>query len=673
MKNPLLAKFKTPYQSTPFGEIKPEHFIPAIKKDIQESLKAINKIANQRAQPSFDNTINALQNVGELLERNSAILFNLNSADTTEEIQQITQQASPLLTKFQNDVRLNQVLFDRVKKVFENRESENLTSEQLTLIEKEFKSFTRNGALLSEDEKLILREIDTEKAKLSLRFGENVLSDTNEYFLHIAEENQLKGLPEQVKEMGAEIAKSKNKTGWIFTLDYPSYIPFITYLDDRELRRKMSLAFGQRGFRENDNNNSKIILRIIELRKKRAKLLGYESHTSFVLEERMASSEKNVNNFLEDLYQKAFPAAKKEWEELVNYAKKNLNLDQIEKWDIAYVSEKIKQAQLDLDEQLLKPYFSLEKVKLGLFEIVSKLYGLSFKKSKDIQVYHNEVEVYEVFNSHGHFHALLYTDFFPREGKRNGAWMTSYRSQKKGQRPHVSIVCNFSKPTASLPSLLTFQEVTTLFHEFGHALHGILSETTYRALSGTSVYWDFVELPSQIMENWCYEKKALKLFAKHYKTNEIIPMEYIKKIKKVAHFQQGLQTLRQLGFAFLDISYHNKKANEIKDVKKHEKEILGRIQFLGDYPENCTSTAFSHILQGGYSAGYYSYKWAEVLDADAFELFLEKGVFDLKTSKSFKENILSKGGTEHPMILYKRFRGKAPGLKALLKRAGLVL
>ena len=672
MKNPLLARFKTPHQSTPFGEIKPEHFIPAIKKDIQESLKAINKIANQKAQPSFDNTINALQNVGELLERNSTILFNLNSADTTEEIQQITQQASPLLTKFQNDVRLNQVLFERVKKIFENRESENLTSEQVTLLKKEFKSFTRNGALLSEDEKLILRDIDTEKAKLSLRFGENVLSDTNEYFLHIAEENQLKGLPDQVKEMGAEIAKSKNKTGWIFTLDYPSYIPFMTYIDDRELRRKMSLAFGQRGFRENDNNNSKIILRIIELRKKRAKLLGYESHASFVLEERMASSEKNVNSFLEDLYQKAFPAAKREWEELISYAKKNLNLDQIEKWDIAYVSEKLKQAQLDLDEQLLKPYFSLEKVKLGLFEIVHKLYGLSFKKSKDIQVYHDEVEVYEVFNSHGHFHALLYTDFFPREGKRNGAWMTSYRSQKKGQRPHVSIVCNFSKPTASLPSLLTFQEVTTLFHEFGHALHGILSETTYRALSGTSVYWDFVELPSQIMENWCYEKKALKLFAKHYKTNEIIPMEYIKKIEKVAHFQQGLQTLRQLGFAFLDLSYHNKKANEIKDVKNHEKKILDRIQFLGDYPENSTSTAFSHIFQGGYSAGYYSYKWAEVLDADAFELFLEKGIFDLETSKSFKENILSKGGTEHPMILYKRFRGKSPNPKALLKRSGLV-
>ncbi len=672
MKNPLLAPFRTPHQSTPFGEIKPEHYIPAIKKDIQESLKAINKITDQKAQPSFDNTINALQNISELLERNSTILFNLNSAETTEEIQQITQQASPLLTKFQNDVRLNKVLFDRVKKVFENRETEILTSEQLTLLIKEFKSFARNGALLSDDEKLILREIDTEKAKLSLSFGENVLADTNDYLIHITEESQLKGLPDQVKEMGAEIAKSKNKTGWIFTLDYPSYVPFMTYLDDRELRRKMSLAFGQRGFRENDHNNSKIILKIIELRKKRAELLGYESHANFILSERMASSEKNVNNFLEDLYQKALPAAKKEWEELVSYAKKYLNIDQIEKWDTAYVSEKLKQAQLDLDEQLLKPYFQLEKVKLGLFEIVGKLYGLSFKKNKDIQVYHNEVEVYEVFNSHGYFHALLYTDFFPRKGKRNGAWMTSYRSQKKGQRPHVSIVCNFSKPTASLPSLLTFQEVTTLFHEFGHALHGILSETTYRALSGTNVYWDFVELPSQIMENWCYEKNALKLFAKHYKTNEIIPMEYIKKIQKVAHFQQGLQTLRQLGFAFLDLSYHNKKANEIKDIKNHEKEILDRMQFLGDYPENCISTAFSHIFQGGYSAGYYSYKWAEVLDADAFELFLEKGVFDLETSKSFKENILSKGGTEHPMILYKRFRGKAPNPKALLKRSGLV-
>ena len=672
MENPLLGYFGTKHQSAPFTKIMPKHFIPAIEKDIQESLEAIDKITNQTSQPSFDNTIDALQNIGEFLERNSALLFNLNSAETTEEIQKITQQASPILTKFQNDVRLNQALFERIKIVYENRENENLTTEQLALLEKEFKGFTRNGALLSQDKKDILREIDTKKAQLSLRFGENVLADTNSFSLHVTEEKELKGIPDQVREMAADIAKSKNKTGWVFTLDYPSYVPFMTYLEDRSLRCKMSLAFGKRGFQENDHNNSEIILKLIELRKKRAELLGYESHASFVLEERMAGSEENVNNFLEDLYQKALPAAKKEWKELEDFAKEKLNLDKIEKWDTAYVSEKLKQAQLDLNEQLLKPYFPLEKVKLGLFEIVGKLYGLSFKKNNDIEGYHEEVDIYEVFNSQGEYHALLYTDFFPREGKRNGAWMTSYRSQKKGQRPHISIVCNFSKPTASLPSLLTFQEVSTLFHEFGHALHGILADTTYGALSGTNVHWDFVELPSQIMENWCYEKEALKLFAKHYKTNEIIPMRYVKKIKKVAHFQQGLQTLRQLGFGFLDLSYHNKKATEIKDVKNHEKEILQRVQFLGDYPENCTSTAFSHIFQGGYSAGYYSYKWSEVLDADAFELFLEKGIFDLETSKSFKENILSKGGTEHPMKLYERFRGKSPDPKALLKRAGLV-
>ena len=672
MENPLLGYFGTKHQSAPFTKIMPKHFIPAIEKDIQESLEAIDKITNQTSQPSFDNTIDALQNIGEFLERNSALLFNLNSAETSEEIQKITQQASPILTKFQNDVRLNQALFERIKIVYENRENENLTTEQLALLEKEFKGFTRNGALLSQDKKDILREIDTKKAQLSLRFGENVLADTNSFSLHVTEEKELKGIPDQVREMAADIAKSKNKTGWVFTLDYPSYVPFMTYLEDRSLRCKMSLAFGKRGFQENDHNNSEIILKLIELRKKRAELLGYESHASFVLEERMAGSEENVNNFLEDLYQKALPAAKKEWKEVEDFAKEKLNLDKIEKWDTAYVSEKLKQAQLDLNEQLLKPYFPLEKVKLGLFEIVGKLYGLSFKKNNDIEGYHEEVDIYEVFNSQGEYHALLYTDFFPREGKRNGAWMTSYRSQKKGQRPHISIVCNFSKPTASLPSLLTFQEVSTLFHEFGHALHGILADTTYGALSGTNVHWDFVELPSQIMENWCYEKEALKLFAKHYKTNEIIPMRYVKKIKKVAHFQQGLQTLRQLGFGFLDLSYHNKKATEIKDVKNHEKEILQRVQFLGDYPENCTSTAFSHIFQGGYSAGYYSYKWSEVLDADAFELFLEKGIFDLETSKSFKENILSKGGTEHPMKLYKRFRGKSPDPKALLKRAGLV-
>ena len=672
MDNPLLEVFDTPFQSIPFSKIKPEHFIPALKENIKNALSAIDKVANQTATPTFENTIEALQNVGELLERNSAILFNLNSAETSDVIQATTQQASPLLTQFQNDVRLNQALFERIKTIYQNQDQENLSAEQQTLLEKEYKGFARNGALLKNDEKELLREIDTEKVKLSLTFGENVLADTHAFELHITEEEDLEGLPDQIKEMAAEMAQSKNKKGWVFTLDYPSYVPFMTYAENRELRKELSLAFGKRGFQNNDNNNTEIILRMIELRKKRAELLGYDSHAAFVLEERMATSEENVINFLEDLYQKAYPAAEKEWKEMEDFATQNLGLNTLEKWDTAYVSEKLKQAQLELDEQQLKPYFPLEKVKDGVFDIANKLYGLRFEKNDALEGYHPEVEVYEVYNSKGVFYALLYTDFFPRPGKRNGAWMTSYRGQKKGQRPHISMVCNFSKPTASTPSLLTFQEVTTLFHEFGHALHGILANTTYGGLSGTNVFWDFVELPSQIMENWCYEKQALELFAKHYQTQEVIPTDNIDKIKKAAHFQQGLQTLRQLGFGFLDLSYHRKEATAIKDIKAHESAILKRVQFTKDHPENCTSTAFSHIFQGGYSAGYYSYKWAEVLDADAFELFLEKGIFDPQTAKSFEENILSKGGTEHPMTLYKRFRGKAPDPKALLNRAGLV-
>lgn len=672
MDNPLLEVFNTPYQSIPFSTIQPEHFIPALKENIKNALEAIDKVAHQTDPPTFENTIEALQDSGELLERNSAILFNLNSAETSDVIQEVTQQASPLLTQFQNDVRLNQALFERIKAIYEDQDQENLSTEQKTLLEKEYKGFARNGALLNDDEKELLREIDTEKAQLSLTFGENVLADTHAFELHITEEKDLEGLPDQIKEMAAEMAQSKNKTAWVFTLDYPSYVPFMTYAENRELRKKMSLAFGRRGFQDNNHNNTAIILRLIELRKKRAELLGYESHAAFVLEERMATSEENVMNFLEDLYQKAHPAAQGEWKEMEEFAAQNLGLNTLEKWDTAYVSEKLKQAQLELDEQQLKPYFPLEKVKAGVFDIANKLYGLRFEKNDALEGYHPDVEVYEVYNSEGAFYALLYTDFFPRPGKRNGAWMTSYRSQKKDQRPQISMVCNFSKPTASTPSLLTFQEVTTLFHEFGHALHGMLANTTYGGLSGTNVFWDFVELPSQIMENWCYEKQALNLFAKHYQSDEPIPMEFVEKLKKLAHFQQGLQTLRQLGFGFLDLSYHRKEATAIKDIKTHEIAILKRVQFTKDHPENCTSTAFSHIFQGGYSAGYYSYKWAEVLDADAFELFLEKGIFDPQTAKSFEENILSKGGTEHPMTLYKRFRGKAPDPKALLKRAGLV-
>ncbi|MDA9679783.1 M3 family metallopeptidase, partial [Flavobacteriaceae bacterium] len=656
MENPLLKSFDTPHQSIPFNNIQPEHFIPALKENIKNALVEIDEVVSQTSHPTFKNTVEALQNIGELLERNSNILFNLNSAATSEAIQEVTQQASPLLTQFQNDIRLNQALFERIRIIYENQEKENLTVEQQTLLEKEYKGFAKNGALLDENEKNILREIDTEKSQLGLTFGENVLADTQAFELHITDEKDLQGLPEQVKEMAAETAQSKDKEGWIFTLDYPSYVPLMTYSENRELRKRMSVAFGRIGFEDNDHNNTAIIMRLIELRKKRAKLLGYNSHAAFVLEERMATSEENVKTFLEDLYQKAYPAAKGEWEAMEGFAAKNLDLAKMEKWDTAYVSEKLKQAQLELDEQELKPYFPMEKVQAGVFEIAGKLYGLRFEKNDSLEGYHPRVKVYEVFNRKGDFYALLYTDFFPRRGKRNGAWMTSYRSQKKGQRPHISMVCNFSKPTESTPSLLTFQEVTTLFHEFGHALHGMLANTNYGVLSGTNVYWDFVELPSQIMENWCYEKEALELFARHYQTDEVIPMEYIHKIKKAAHFQQGLQTLRQLGFGFLDLSYHDSQATDIQDIKQHETTILNRVNFLGEYPESCSSTAFSHIFQGGYSAGYYSYKWAEVLDADAFDLFLEKGIFDAETSKSFEENILSKGGTEHPMTLYKRFR-----------------
>ena len=670
MNNPLLTSFKTPFESAPFHQIKAHHFIPALESTISIALKEIEAVIHQKETPTFKNTIEALENCGTLIGRNSSLLFNINSAETNEELQKIAQDAAPLLTRFQNDIRLNKKLFKRINFLYKNDIKDSLTLEQLTLLEKEYKSFVRNGALLNDDEKEKLRVIDSKLAQLSLSFGEHVLADTQAYSLHIENESDLKGLPDNVIETAQDIAQEKGKKGWLFTLDYPSYIPFITYAENRALRKKLNGAFSKRGFQKNENNNSAVILKIIKLRQTRAKLIGYKSHAAFVLEERMAQSEKNVKSFLDNLSEKVHPAAKNEWNTMATFAKENLDIKVLEKWDTTFVAEKLKKATLGLDEQLLKPYFQLEKVLDGLFIIVKKLYGLSFIVNKEVDPYHDEVKVYEV-HKEGKFHALLYTDFFSRPGKRNGAWMTSYKSQNISQRPHVSIVCNFSRPTKTQPSLLTFQEVTTLFHEFGHALHGILANTNYSGLSGTNVYWDFVELPSQIMENWCYQSEALALFAKHYETNEVIPKKFIDKIKKAAYFQQGLQTLRQLSFAYLDLSFHDKNAHLIKAVKIHEKRQIEFLKFTEDPSDSCMSTAFSHIFQGGYAAGYYSYKWAEVLDADAFELFLEKGIFDKNTAKSFLENILSKGGTEHPMTLYKRFRGKKPDPLALIRRAGL--
>ena len=670
MNNPLLEEFKTPFESSPFSKIKIEHFIPAIKESIEIALQEIHKITVQKEVPTFVNTLEKLEKCGKLIGRNTSLLFNLNSAETSDELQQITQQASPMLTKFQNDIRLNNKLFERIQSIYQNEDRLELSTEQITLLEKEYKSFVRNGANLNLESKEKLRKIDAELSQLSLTFGENVLADTQAFHLHIEKEGDLKGLPSAIIEMAAEEAQSRQKTGWVFTLDYPSYVPFMTYSENRVLRKKFSLAFGQRGFQDNPQNNSEIIKKIVQLRKKRANLLGYKSHAAFVLEERMAQSEENVKKFLDKLSEKSKPAAEKEWENMKVFAFKNLNIVQLEKWDIAYVSEKLKQVELDLDERQLKPYFQLEMVLEGLFDIVNKLYGIKLKENSEIETYHSDVKTYEIHKNRK-FQALLYTDFFPRPGKRSGAWMTSYRSQDKNHRPHVSIVCNFSKPTQKQPSLLTFQEVTTLFHEFGHALHGILADTKYSSLSGTNVFWDFVELPSQIMENWCYQPEALNLYARHYKTGEVIPTSMIEKIKKAAHFQQGMLTLRQLSFGYLDLSFHDQQASQIENIKAHEKNKISHLQFTNDNSENCMSTSFSHIFQGGYAAGYYSYKWAEVLDADAFELFLEKGIFDSKTATSFVNNILSKGGTEHPMILYKKFRGKEPDPSALLRRAGL--
>ena len=671
--NPLLQDFDT----APFEQITYDHYKPAIEKAIEIAKEEIDDIIKNSAVPTFENTTEALDFTGQKLGRITNIFFNLNSAETSKEIQEIAKEVSPWLTAFKNDMILNAALFARVKSVYDQKESLSLTPEQAMLLEKQYKGFARNGANLSDEDQKTLRDLDSKLAKLSLEFGEHVLADGNAYEMHLSNEKDLKGLPEGAKEAAAMMAKEKGKDGWLITLDYPSYIPFMTYAENRELRKKLSIAFGKKGFQENENNNEQVVLQIARLRKKRAQLLGYKTHAHFVLEDRMAEAPEKVISFLKNLLEKAKPAALKEFKDLENYAKELDGIDKLQKWDSAFYSEKLKKEKFNLDQELLKPYFKLENVIEGVFTIAKKLFGLNFEEVFDVEKYHEEVKTYKVIDNQGNDVALFYADFHPRSGKRNGAWMTSYKSQQVfegiNERPHVSIVCNFTKPTESKPSLLTFNEVTTLFHEFGHALHGMLANTTYNSLSGTSVSWDFVELPSQVLENWCYEKDALELFARHYETGEVIPMEYVQKIKDSATFNEGMQTLRQLSFGLLDMAWHyNENPEEITSVKEFELEAFKKTALYPDVAENCMSTSFSHIFQGGYSAGYYSYKWAEVLDADAFEFFKEEGIFNADVAQKFKEHVLSKGGTEKPMELYKRFRGKEPNPEALLKRAGLL-
>lgn len=672
----LTCTFNTKYNTAPFSLIKLEDYKPAFIENIAAAKAEIDGIINNPAAPTFENTIEALDFSGNALDRLSSIFFNLNSAETCDEMQKIAQEVSPLLTEFSNDITLNEALFQRIKTVYEQKDTLNLSPEQATLLDKKFKSFSRNGALLSEEDKLKLREIDTELAKLKLTFSENVLAETNNYQLHLTNEADLKGLPEGAIEAASALAKSKDLEGWIFTLDFPSYIPFVTYADNRELRKEIAIAAGKKAFQNNEFDNQAIALKIAKLRFERANLLGYETHSHFVLEERMAQHPDKVKSFLNDLLTKAKPAAEKEFAELSTFAKELDGIEQLEKWDGAYYAEKLKQKLFNLDDEKLKPYFQLENVLNGAFTIANKLFGLTFTEIFDIDKYHEEVTTYEVKDEFGELVAIFYADFFPRKGKRNGAWMTSFKSQyiKDGvnERPHISNVCNFTKPTATKPSLLTFNEVTTLFHEFGHGLHGMLANTIYPSLSGTSVYWDFVELPSQVMENWCYEPEALALFAKHYETGEIIPQEYVDKIKESASFQEGIATLRQLSFGILDMAFHSNNPSAITDIKEFEKTAFEGTSLYPDVAENCMSVSFSHIFAGGYSSGYYSYKWAEVLDADAFAYFQEKGIFNKEVATKFKDNVLSKGGTELPMELYKRFRGQEPKADALLKRAGLL-
>ncbi|GGD87165.1 M3 family metallopeptidase [Planktosalinus lacus] len=673
MQNPLLQSFDT----APFSKIKNAHFKPAFEQAIATAKAEIDAITSNAQAPTFENTIEALEFTGQQLDRISSVFFNLNSAETNDEIQAIAQEVSPLLSEFSNDITLNEALFKRVKTVYENKNQLDLTPEQQTLLEKKYKSFARNGANLPEDKKQQLRDIDKQLAKLKLTFGENVLAETNKYTLHITDEKDLSGLPDHAIEAAEQTAEEMGKNGWIFTLQYPSYIPFMTYADNRELRKKLSLAFGAKSFQNDELDNQKNVLEIVKLRHQRAELLGYDTHAHFVLEERMAQSPQKVESFLEELLEKAKPAAKREFDELSAFARKIDEIETLQKWDSAYYTEKLKQERFDLDEEKLKPYFKLENVIDGAFTIAERLFQLKFTEVFDVDKYHEDVKTYRVSDTKGLDVALFYADFHPRPGKRNGAWMTSYKPQYvkegKNERPHISIVCNFTKPSKTKPSLLIFNEVTTLFHEFGHALHGMLANTRYPSLSGTGVYWDFVELPSQVMENWCYEKEALELFAKHYETGETIPMELIEKIKASATFMEGMQTLRQLSFGLLDMAWHGGGSPHTnKSVKEIEQAVFEGTNFYPDVPENCMSTSFSHIFQGGYSSGYYSYKWAEVLDADAFAYFLEKGIFNIEVAAKFKEHVLSKGGTEHPMVLYKRFRGKEPNPEALLVRAGLV-
>jgi peptidyl-dipeptidase Dcp len=673
--NPLLADWGTPFQAPPFEQIKNEHYLPAFKTAIENAESEINAIVENSETPTFENTVVALELAGKQLNRISSVFFNLEEAETNDTLQAIAQEVAPLLTKFGNDLYLNEKLFAKIKAVKENVSKQSqLTGEQKMLLENTYSNFVRSGANLSEPDKEQFREISEQLALQTLTFGQNALAATNAYTLHITDAKDIKGLPEGITEAAREEAKSKDLEGWLFTLHQPSYIPFLKYADNRELREKIYRAYNSKAT-SGDKSNLDIIKQISNLRLKMANLLGYQSYAEFSLEKSMAKNIKSVDNLLNSLIIAAKPVAEKELDALQKFAESQGANFKIMPWDLSYYSEKLKASRYNLDDEMTRPYFKLENVVEGAFKLSNILYGLNYELQTDAPLYHPDVKAYKVTDSEGEFLALLYVDFFPREGKRGGAWMTNFREQSnaggKEQRPIVSLVCNFTKPTESKPSLLTFYEVETFLHEFGHGLHGMLSETTYESLAGTNVYRDFVELPSQIMENFCVEKDFLDIFAQHYQTGEKIPAELVARIVESRNFMEGYATMRQLNFGRLDMAYHTRKMPLEQDIFDFEKEATKETKILPEVDGDLISSSFAHIFSGGYAAGYYSYKWSEVLDADAFSVFKQNGIFDKVTAESFKNNILTKGGTQDPMELYVQFRKREPSIEALLLRSGL--
>ena len=674
-QNPFLTAYNTPHETTPFHLIKTEHFEPAVLAGIKEQNREIDEIINNPETPTFSNTIAALERSGKTLDRITTVFGNLLSAETNDEMQAIAERIMPQLTEHSNNISLNEKLFSRIKSVYESEDKQSLNQEETMLLKKTYDGFIRNGANLSDEHKKRFRKLSSELSVLTLKFSQNNLKEKNSYELPLTLE-QLEGLPESALTAYAQTAKERSKENYIVTLEAPSFIPFMKYCKNRELREQLYRAYNTQCTHDNEYNNLDIVKKLVNLRLELAQLLGFETAADYVLTKRMAANSNNVYQLLNQLLEAYTPTAQKEVAEVETLAKDLDGEDfQLMPWDWAFYSRILKEKKFNIDEEILRPYFELNKVIEGVFGLSTRLYGITFQENKNIPVYHADVKAYEIYDKDNSFLAVLYTDFHPRASKRSGAWMTNYKEQwideKGNSRPHVSVTMNFTKPSAEKPALLTFGEVTTFLHEFGHALHGMFANTTYQSMSGTNVYWDFVELPSQIMENFAIEKEFLNTFAKHYQTGESIPSELIQRLIDASNFNVAYACLRQLSFGLLDMAWYTRTTPFEGDVRTYEKEAWKKAQVLPDIEDTCMTVQFSHIMAGGYSAGYYSYKWAEVLDADAFSLFKEKGIFNKETANSFRENVLSKGGTEDPMVLYKNFRGKEPSINALLERNGI--